>query len=412
MTPMARAAAPHAYHCAGKHGKLPAMRVLHIGKFWPPYAGGIEQASHDLCVALAGAGVEVDVLAHATPRRWRASQHLQRGVRVHLAGCLGQCAYAPVSPGFPRRMAHLIATRKPQIVHLHMPNPAAFWALTLPAARRLPWVVHWHSDIPLVHAPGAVRALYPAYRRFEAALLHRAAAVVATSPDYRDSSAALQPWLAKTRVIALGAGHPPTVADAARDAALGLWPGAGLRLLGVGRLSHYKGFDVLLRALAQVPEVQLLLIGAGECGARLRRQVDALELGARVHLAGALDDAQRDAAYAAAELFCLPSVARSEAFGVVLLEAMRAGVPVLASKVHGSGMLHVLDHGRAGALVPPGDAAALAAALRGLAADPVRRRELAQAGLRRWQQHFTLAGRAAEVSRLYRDLLATPAADH
>ncbi len=383
------------------------MRVLHVGKFWPPYAGGIERASHDLCHALARAGDEVVVVAHASPRCWRGSRAVEAGVTVELAACWGQLAYTPASPGFCGRLNSAVVHHQPQVLHLHMPNPAAFWALTIPAARRIPWLVHWHSDIPLADAPGAVRALYPVYRPFENALLRRAAAVVTTTPDYRDASTALREVRDKTHVIALGSSPAPAVTDAARRQARRLWPGSGLRLLAVGRLSHYKGFDVLVDAVAKTPDVQLLLIGDGECAAALQDQVRRLGLGGRVRLAGRVDDAVRDAAYAEAELFCLPSVARSEAFGVVLLEAMRAGLPVLASNLAGSGMVHVVDHGKAGAVAEPGDSAAWASMLQSLAARPDRRNALAQAGFERWRRHFSLTASADAWRALYRSIAAS-----
>lgn len=384
------------------------MRILHVGKFWPPYAGGIERAMRDLCLALSRRNVEASVLAHATPPSWRSVRYQDEGLPVSLAACPGQLAYAPISAAFPVLLGRMIARHKPEALHLHMPNPAAFWALMLPAARRLPWIVHWHSDIPLADAPGAVRAIYPAYRWFETALLRRAACVIATSPDYRDSSVALRPWLDKVRVIPLGIEAAGSTPEPAREVALRLWPGDGLRVLAVGRLSHYKGYDVLLDALADAPGVQLLLIGDGECMSALRAQVDRLGLASRVNLAGRLDDGQRDAAYAAAELFCLPSVARSEAFGVVLLEAMRSHLPVVASRVPGSGMAWVLDHGGAGRLVAPADAAALATALSDLARDSATRQQLAEAGHRRWQKHFTLDASADQVAALYREVLDSP----
>src|SRR5690606_31002507 len=105
-----------------------------------------------------------------------------------------------------------------------------------------------------------------AYRPFEQALLRRAAVIVATSLPYLEASVALRAWRVKTRVVPLGA-EPVHGSLATRDA----WRGGGLRLLAVGRLSRYKGFDVLLRALARMEGASLVLAGDGECGGELRR---------------------------------------------------------------------------------------------------------------------------------------------
>ena len=275
----------------------------------------------------------------------------------------------------------------------------------MPAARRLPWVVHWHADIPLDSASTTLRLAYPFYRPWEHALLARADAVIATSAAYRDASTALRPFLDKVEVIPLAlepADPPPPGA--------GLWPTGGRRLLAVGRLSHYKGFEVLLDALATLPGFTLLLIGAGERESALRARLRALGLEARVRMAGQVDQATLEQAYAQAEIFCLPSLDRAEAFGMVLLEAMRAGLPCVASAIPGSGVGEVVADGHSGLLVPPNDATALAAALQRLDQDAALRAALGRNGQARWRDNYQPAPVNAQVEALYRRLLRATAA--
>ena len=184
------------------------------------------------------------------------------------------------------------------------------------------------------------------------------------------------------------------------------WPEArGLRLLAVGRLSRYKGFHVLLAALARTPSASLLLVGAGECERDLRGQAQALGVQDRVRFTGAIDDADLASAYASADAFVLPSLDRGEAFGLVLLEAMRVGLPVLASDVPGTGIGHVVEDGASGLLVPPGDPAALAAAMERLA-EPALRTRLGEAARARWSALFTLEREVERVRTIYRDCIA------
>ena len=386
------------------------MRVLHIGKFFPPHPGGIERTCADLACAQAFSGIATAVLAHAEPGTWRGQSFHAGNVEVTLVACYGQWIYAPVSPGFPRLLARIIRDFKPDLLHLHLPNTSAFWALLLPSARRLPWIVHWHADIPLDTRHRALRLAYRLYRPWEQALLRRARAVIATSVPYRDSSAALAPWRDKTRVIPLGIAPASTNSgDAVHSTSIN-WPMPGLRLLAVGRLSYFKGFDVLLRALANVPEVSLVVIGDGECSVALRQLAATLGIGARVNFAGRIDmdgagEAKLAAAYAQADIVCLPSLERAESFGLVLLEAMRAGKPVVASAIPGSGVGFVVRDGDTGLLVPPGDALALAAAMRRLAADAPLRQRLGAAGQRRWHEEFTLDRVTPQVLDLYRHVL-------
>jgi glycosyltransferase involved in cell wall biosynthesis len=435
------------------------VRVLHVGKFFPPHPGGIERCMADMCAALTARGVTVAALAHAEPGTKGIQRRDPAGFDVTLAACHGHLLYAPLSPSFPFLLKRTLAGFRPDLLHLHLPNTSAFFALLSPAARRLPWVVHWHADIPLDTRRHLLRLAYGAYRPWERAMLRRANAIIATSQPYRDSSAALAPWLSKTHVIPLGIADlpsPPTSSgeragvrgqrenhalsyaqalpphpslspiasnggEGDRAAALnvsstvpGPQPSAlspPLRILAVGRLSYFKGIDVLLRALADVVGATLLVIGDGECRSTLEQQARSLGIESRVQFAGRVDmDAAGEmtlrAAYKNADVFCLPSTDRAESFGIVLLEAMRARLPAIASAIAGSGVGFVVRDGETGLLVPPGDAAALANALRQLAADAGLRARMGAAGAQRWQQEFTLDRAADRVLRLYEQVLA------
>jgi glycosyltransferase involved in cell wall biosynthesis len=375
------------------------MRILHIGKYYAPQRGGIERHTQDLAEHFVADGHTVGVLVHQPPGRWRTQRQSLNGVEITRAGCPAAPLYAPLSPTFPLHLSRMMEDVAPDVLHLHMPNPSCFAALFSRRARRIPWIVHWHADISPEMPDWRVHAAYRVYRPFEQAVLRHAHAVIATSREYLEASAALAPWRGKARVVPLGIdGVSRSLAEAPS------WPNdSSLRLLAVGRLSHYKGFDILLKAIAQTAEVSLLLIGNGEEAQRLRELAAQLGIVDRVSFVSHLDDNALSATYDAADLFVLPSLDRSEAFGIVLLEAMRAGLPVIASAIQGSGVLHVVEHEKTGLLIPPGDADLLAEAIRQLSADPERRRQLGAAGRVRWRQAFTLERSAQDVSALYRE---------
>jgi glycosyltransferase involved in cell wall biosynthesis len=394
------------------------MRVLHVGKFFPPHPGGIERCMAQLCAALASRGVPVAALAHAEPGHAGKTWSDPAGFDVTLAACQGQLLYAPVSPAFPFALGRVIERFRPDLIHLHVPNTSVFAALFVPAARRLPWVVHWHADIPLDSRRLALRAAYRLYRPWETAVLRRAVAVIATSAPYLESSSALAAWRAKTRVIPLGIASSGNdafgPADASSDS-LSLSrrrdPDGRMRLLTVGRLSYFKGIDVLLRALAQVPDVDLTIVGDGESRAALERLARDLGVAARVRFTGRIDmDAAGAAAlaveYKNADIFCLPSTDRAESFGLVLLEAMRARLPIIASDIPGSGVGFVVRDGSTGLLVAPGDVPAWVRALRQLSDDASLRTRFAAAGEQRWRDEFTLDRSADRLLELYHSLPA------
>lgn len=386
------------------------MRVLHIGKFFPPHPGGIERTSADLAQATAAKGIPAAVLAHAEPGTGTSHRITADPVDVTLTACHGQFLYAPVSPAFPFQLRAVVRRFKPDLIHLHLPNTSAFWALLLPSVRRVPWILHWHADIPLDAQRSGLRAAYRLYRPWEQAMLRRARAVIVTSAAYRDSSTALAPWNDKTRVIALGI---PELANNVANATGTQWAAGSLRVLAVGRLSYFKGFDVLLRAIANVPHASLMLVGDGECAAALRVLAQELGIASRVTFAGRIDQdetgtAKLAAIYASADVFCLPSTERAESFGLVLLEAMRAGLPAIASAIPGSGIGHVVVDGVTGILVPPGDSTALTSAITCLGADPSLRKRLGDAGRERWRAEFTLESTVRQTLALYRELLGNP----
>lgn len=376
------------------------MRILHLGKYYAPQRGGIERHTQALAEACVRAGDEVCVLVHQPPGTWRHARERIEGVEVRRTACLAAPVYTPLSPAFPLQFSRALREFRPDLLHLHVPNPSCFAALALPAARRLPWIVHWHADVPPDAPDWRLRLAYRAYRPFEQALLARSRAIIATSTPYLDASLALAPWRERTRIVPLGvdAGPSPQRGSSA-------WPRAdALHLLAVGRLGRYKGFDVLIDALRVLPGADLMLVGDGECARELRARSDAAGVADRIVFAGEVDDATLSAAYAGADVFVLPSLDRGEAFGLVLLEAMRAGLPVVASDIPGSAVGEIVVDGETGALVPPGDAAALAAALQRMDDAPARR-ALGANGYRRWLDRYTLDASVAATRALYRDVL-------
>jgi len=375
------------------------MRILHLGKYYAPERGGIESYLRALSQWFVARGHAVGALVHQRPGIWRSTRETLDDVEIRRVACLGAPVYTPLSPTFPLHLARALREMQPDLLHLHLPNPSCFAALASPRARRLPWVVHWHSDIPADAPDWRLRAGYRAYRPFEQAVLRRAHAIIATSQAYLDASNALAPWRAKAHVVPLGVDAVPS--NAPQD----FWSaGSGPRLLAVGRLSHYKGFDVLIDALAKTKDARLVLVGEGECASALRAQSAARGVAERIRFAGALDDDALLAAYAAADVFVLPSVNRGEAFGLVLLEAMRARLPVIASDIAGSGIGDVVANGETALLVAPNDADALAAAIAKLD-DASTRERLGAAGYRRWTERFTLERSASAILALYSALL-------
>jgi rhamnosyl/mannosyltransferase len=276
-----------------------------------------------------------------------------------------------------------------------MPNLSAFWCLFLPAARRLPWVVHWHADVLASTRSLALRYLYWLYRPFEQALLARAARIIATSPPYLESSDPLARHRERCTVIPLGICDLP-VAEAAAPS-----DDTGLRVLCVGRLTYYKGVRYLIEAVASLDNVTLTIVGSGDEEAELRALVRDRGVTDRIHFAGNLSDDALQGELARCDCLCLPSVERTEAFGVVLLEAMRAGRATVATAVPGSGMGWVVEEGVTGLLVAPEDDRAFARVLQTMRDDSPKREQMASAGATRFDAHFRIDRITCDLNEIY-----------
>jgi rhamnosyl/mannosyltransferase len=364
----------------------------------------------DLLPALVRRGVATAALVHDAGRHGHrdreqtASEPLP--FPIYRAPCYGRLLYAPLSPQFPTLLRRAIGEFRPDALHLHLPNTSAFWVMALPGARKLPWVLQWQADVGPSNIDRRLSLAYRAYAPLERRLLARSSAIIASSPAYLASSQVLAPSVDKCRVIPLGI-EPNRFPKPSREqiaVADSLWGGYRTRVLSVGRLTFYKGHDVLIRAMVHLPQAAALIVGEGEQRRSLQRLIASLGLDDRVRLLGWRPEAELHALFATCGVFCLPSVERSEAFGLVLLEAMRFAKPVVASDIPGSGVGWVVKDDETGMLVPPGDAEALATALRQVGEAAALRERLGQAGRERFQRVFHIQRVADEIALLYREL--------
>jgi rhamnosyl/mannosyltransferase len=360
------------------------LRVLHVGKFYPPHPGGMESHLELLCrVTKAEADLSVLVSADGP----RTEREVRDGVPVTRIGTRFTASSASFNPGMAREIRRADA----DIVHFHHPNPPA--VLSYLAARpRGRLVVTYHSDIVRQRVLGPL--FTPALHRF----LRRAKAIIASSPQYAESSPLLRAHADRVRVIPFGIDAAEmTQADPAEVQEIRRRFGERI-IFAAGRLVYYKGFEYLVRAMGGV-DGRLLIAGDGPLRAALERLAEELELGDRVTLLGAVPDLRPY--YHAADVFALPSVARSEAFGIVQMEAMACGLPVVNTALD-TGVPFVSPDGVTGITVPPADPDALAGALTRLLGDPALRARLGAAGRARVAGELSAETMARRTLDLYR----------
>ncbi|WP_254272243.1 glycosyltransferase [Haloarcula marina] len=364
------------------------MRILQVNKLYHPAIGGVEHAVKQLADGFHSRGYDVCVLAGTD--RVQGTRERVDGVPVRRIGTIGTVLSTPLAPTFPSSLADAAANA--DVVHYHLPNPLAVVShlLVRPDA---PTIVTYHSDI--VRQARALRLYRPLLERVLADVNH----IITTSPRLRNNSTLLAPHVGKTSVVPLGIDPEVRDADPVTDPRIEGRP----VVLFVGRLTYYKGVEYLVRAAAQVEDAVFVVVGEGDRRRELEALADSLGVADRVVFPGYVPDDDLDRWYAAADVFALPSVEPSEAFGIVQLEAMARGLPVVNTDLP-TGVPWVSRDGETGLTVPPRDSEDLADALATLLGDPHLRAECGAAARQRVREMFTLEGMLDGVMAVYGDL--------
>jgi glycosyltransferase involved in cell wall biosynthesis len=361
--------------------------ILHLGKYYPPHPGGMETHLRDLAIRQATSAQVNVIVANSA---WRTDRSRDEGVGVTRVGCLASIASMPVCPGLRSAIRNFPA----DLVHIHAPNPGAAYAF-LASAHPAKLVVTHHADT--IGRNFLRQFSDPVVTR----MMERASRILVTSHRYLESSAELAAYRRKCCVVPLGI--DPSIAASADPTAI-----ESLRLrfpdgfiLGVGRLVLYKGFDVLVRAMKRVDK-KLLLIGTGPLHEELVRLAASEGVGDKVVMLGRVEDTRPY--FAAATVFVLPSVTRAEAFGIVQLEAMAAGIPIVNTSID-SGVPEVCAHGTTAITVPPGDPMALGQAIQMLLDHKDLRQRLGEAAKARVNAEFTADLMCVRTMRIYEEVL-------
>jgi len=364
------------------------LKILHVYKdFDPPVHGGMERHVALMC-RFQRQWAEVEALVCS--RSWRTVRLERDGTSVTEAGEWFRLQSAPFSPSFPWHLRR----KQADVIVIHMPNPTAelAWLMARPKGRL---IVRYHSDV--VRQAAAMRLYGPLQMRF----IRNAAFVLPTSAKYLETSPVLSAVRDRCRVVPLGIlpsefAHP----DAGRVAALRAEYGGDFVLFS-GRHRYYKGLPFLIEAASAI---RAAIVVAGDGPERAECMARAKTLGARIFFPGSLAQEELVAHLHACAVFAFPSVERSEAFGISILEAHACGKPVVATRL-GTGVEYANEDGRTGINVPPRDAPALAEAINALLDDPERRRGMGEYAKRRVETQFQAEAVARQEFDLYREAL-------
>lgn len=366
-------------------------RVVIVGKYYPPFEGGIEVNTRDVAEYLA-CEHDVTAIVHAHPGSESGSETVE-GVRVIRCRTLAVIKGQPISLAFLWEVLRI----KADLYHLHAPNfigAAALVAKICLGRSRAALAITHHTD---VHGRRVLRALaLPFYR----ALVRRSGAVIVTSTKNAAISLDL-PERTVTIPVPLGIDASDFQLTAERRQEARSWRtglvGAAPTVGFLGRHARYKGLHVLLKGLAALPGVHALIGGDGPYRASAESLARDLGVADRAHFLGPISGWPKLRMLASLDAFVFPSTEITETFGIVQLEAMAMGVPVIASDLP-TGVTDVSVHGETAILVKPGDVEALASAVRTLFADRSLAARLAESARTAVRSRFSRARTVADAA--------------
>jgi rhamnosyl/mannosyltransferase len=369
------------------------MRILHVYKdYYPPVVGGIEKHIAQLCNHFKKKHEVTALVCNRGP--FTRIENID-GVTVIKVGQVGRLQSAPLPPSFPLWLRRI----KADILHFHAPNPTCEFSYLM-AGSPGTMVVTYHSDI--IRQELLLKFYRPFLRRF----LARARLILPTSPIYADTSPFLREVRGKCRIVPLGVDTRMVESAGSR-----LRPEIGKLhnifgpefILFVGKLRYYKGLQFLIEAMPKI-NVPLVVVGSGPMENDLKALAANYGVAEKTHFVGELTEDDLWVFYHACSLLVLPSVYRSEAYGLVQLEAHACAKPVISTRL-GTGVEFVNLDGKTGIVVPPADSSALARAISDLLDDPARRGKMGRFAQERAQREFDTKVMFEKVESVYEEAL-------
>jgi rhamnosyl/mannosyltransferase len=338
---------------------------------------------------------KVDLRVLVANGRWSTRIEIKDGLKVIRVGSLGTIFSTSICP----TMTYWIKKVPVDIVQIHHPNPMANISYLL-SNQPGKLIVLYQSDIVRQRITNSLYA--PLLMR----MLKRAHRIIVTSPNYLASSSLLKEFKEKCVVIPLGIDLQKFETKGYEKEIATIRSQYGEKIvLFVGRLTLYKGVRYLLEAMKEVSG-RLMIIGTGDLENQLRDQVERNNLSSKVKFLGELDEREMLTFFHACDLLVLPSVTRNEAFGLVQLEAMACGKPVVSTRLE-TGVEYVNKDGKTGFIVPPRNSKALADAINRLLEDDKLRYLMGIEGRRRLESKFTKERMARETLKLYKEVLTS-----
>ena len=354
------------------------MNILQLGKFYP-IRGGVEKVMYDLTLGLSEREVYCDMLCASTEDYPAETIKVNAYAEVMVLPTRLKLAATMLAPAMISKLRRI--AKYYDIIHIHHPDPMACLALFL-SGYKGKVVLHWHSDIL------KQRILLKLYAPLQKWLIKRADSIVGTTPIYVAESPFLQHVKHKISYIPIGV--LPLKSDKEEVTRIRERYGHKHLIFSLGRLVEYKGYEYLIRAVADLDDSFHLLIGGkGPLKASLEALIRELGVADKVTLLGFVADEEIANYYDAADIFCLSSIWKTEAYAIVQIEAMSFGKPIVSTFISGSGVSWVNKDGVSGLVVEPQNPEVLAQAIKKITVDEVLKQQLSEGSRKRYEKYFT-----------------------
>jgi phosphatidyl-myo-inositol alpha-mannosyltransferase len=375
------------------------MKICMVSDVYYPYVGGIPEHIFHLSKELRNRGHEVKILTSnfggttvETLKSCPDEEHIIRMGKSLLIRSNKSFARLPIGWRLMNQVKQLFAREKFDVIHVHGSLAPTLPVIAIRQSKAVN-VITFHSD----HAKSKG---YLIFRSWLMPYFRKLDGVIAVSTAARDSSNRFFPG--KYEVI-------PNAIDvdlfSPKVEPLPQFADNRPKILFLGRFEPRKGLKYLLKALPyiknEIPEVLLIVVGAGLLGYAYKEYV-AKEVEANIHFAGLIPNEERPRYYATCDVYCAPSIG-FESFGIVLLEAMATGKPIVASDI--SGYRTILDHGKQGFLAEPRDHEGIARAIVQILRNPQLAKKMGEAGRKKALQ-YSWQSITQQVEAYYEKLLA------
>jgi glycosyltransferase involved in cell wall biosynthesis len=358
------------------------MRVLQLGKAFPPIKnlGGVEKVMEYFYFGLNKKGVKCDVLGVNDKFEFQIDNFSSEGL-IFRERLILKAMSTFLSIHLIKRLYNI--WNNYDIIHVHFPDPMSLLAIFL-VRPKSKIIIHWHSDIL------RQKLLYFFIKPLERWALSRANLILCTTPEYYKQNPILSPYLNKTKYLIIGIDKNTIPINYSLLDNLTNRFISKRKIIFIGRLVYYKGIEYLIKSLPLIKtDFILYIVGEGKLENSMKLLVKDIGCEDKVFFLGNINEEDKFTYLYNSDILVLPSIYRTEAYGIVQIEAMALGVPVISTNILGSGVHWVNQHGLSGIIVTCKDSLSIAQAVDNLFSSQNTYNRFVKGAFNRYESVFT-----------------------